>query len=72
MHSIQVIKGRKLFIIIETMFGVSQANYAYPIEELTRHLSCNALRANPNTIELPVIHVADREVKRLADSHRIN
>lgn len=70
--SIQVIRGKKLFVIIETMFGVATSGYAEPVEELTRHLRCNGLRANPTTISMPTIFASDREVKRLASMDKLN
>ena len=72
MHSVQVIKGKKLFVIIETMFSVSNSKYAELIEDLDHHLKCNGLRANPNCVNLPTIHTSDREVNRIASSDRLN
>jgi hypothetical protein len=70
--AIQVIKGKKLFVIIETMFGVANSGYAYPLDEFSHYWRCNALKSNPNTIHMPTIFTSDREVKRLADSGKLN
>jgi len=66
MFSVQVIRGKKLFVIIETSYGKSQSGYPHKIEEMARILKCNPVRANPNCVILTTIHTSDREVKHLS------
>ena len=69
MPTVQVIKGKKLFVIIETMHKTSEISEAHDIDELNWFLGKNALLHNKNTIELIAINTSDREVKRLQNKY---
>lgn len=72
MNAIQIIKGKKLFVLIETLYGVCNSTYAQEISELPSQLRYNILFSRKGVVQLPTIHTSDKEVCRIADTIHLN
>ena len=72
MKAIQIIKGKKQFVIIEVLYGLADSGYSLDMHLLGHTLSHSALMGNKDTVMLPTINTTDKEVRRVADMNKLN